>query len=217
MPGVSRTSLRHCAAISASADCDGAASHCTPAKADLSNPPDSAKPRQRSVVTAGRKASAINRTRAVRSGPAPPSGQSITSARVASSFCNSKAMPCWGWVASSITAPQSSSARTRSSPGRTTMPWGKVATVAIRCAVAGMDPVDPAAMTGWVGGDARHNSAWDNSRRLRRSAGSIRPLSAKCAGHALRMIFRKSSVTPQWSAYSSGTSPSSRSRLSPSV
>ena len=97
-----------------------------------------------------------------------------------------------------------------SRPGSTTAPCGSLAMVAISSAVAGIEPVEPAAITG--------PSAW-------RRAAPLRPRSARRAapparwrrarrglpGQASRAIFRNSSVSCQYRSSSSGTSPSSRS------
>ena len=58
------------------------------------------------------------------------------------------------------------------------------ATAAINFAVAGIEPVEPAATTGCH--DARSGARLPRSiRRSRRPAGSIRPISFRCSGHAL--------------------------------
>ena len=106
---------------------------------------------------------------------------------------------------------QDSSSRSVSRPGSTTAPCGSFAMVSISAAVAGIEPVEPAAITG--------PPVWAASRlasaaisRSRRSAGSILPRSARIAGHASRTIsFRKRSVSCQYSSCSPGTSVSSLS------
>ena len=53
-------------------------------------------------------------------------------------------------------AAQAAGVASRSRPGSTTRPWGSPATTASRSAVAGMEPVEPAAMTGSAGGFSVH-------------------------------------------------------------
>ena len=82
---------------------------------------------------------------------------------------------------------QAASSRSVSSPGSTTAPCGSFAIVSISAAVAGIEPVEPAAITGpSVRAASRCASAAIS--RSRRSAGSILPRSARIAGHASRTI-----------------------------
>ena len=70
---------------------------------------------------------------------------------------------------------------------------------ALAIAVAGIDPVEPAAITGpWWWADRRLASA--SIRRSRRAAGSIFWISSRCAGHACRAIRRNSSECCQYSS-----------------
>ena len=70
-----------------------------------------------------------------------------------------------------------------SRPGSTTAPCGSRAIVAISSAVAGIEPVEPATITGAsVLRASRAASALISASR--RAAGSIHPRSRKIAGHA---------------------------------
>ncbi len=100
------------------------------------------------------------------------------------------------------------SSRSVSSPGSTTAPCGNAATACRNFAVTGIEPVEPAAITG--------PSCWAVSRaasasisRSRRAAGSILPCSRMIAGHVSRAILRNCSVSCQYWSSASGTSPSS--------
>ena len=97
------------------------------------------------------------------------------------------------------------------------MPFGKAATTESNSAVAGMLPVEPAAITGSSGGRARQARAWASSKRRRRSAGPIQPSSACTAGHCSVRMARNFRVICQCAAYSSGANASSRAKSSPSV
>ena len=81
--------------------------------------------------------------------------------------------------------------------------------VASSVAVAGIEPVEPAAITGPAPCASRAASAAIS--RSRRSAGSMRLRSLRIAGHPSRAILRKRSVSCQYLSNSSGTSSSSRS------
>ena len=72
-------------------------------------------------------------------------------------------------------------------------------------AVAGMEPVEPAAITGAAGRVRRSRSASASSRPARCAAGFERPRSASSAGQALVTISRNSSVTCHQPANSPGT------------
>ena len=90
-------------------------------------------------------------------------------------------------------------------PGRMTRPFGNVAIVASRSEVAGIVPVDPAAIIWPEGGAMVHASARVSSSRLRRAATSIPPSSARIAVQCSVTIFRKLRTFCQCSAYLSGT------------
>ena len=94
------------------------------------------------------------------------------------------------------------SSRSVSSPGSTTAPWGSLAMVASSVAVAGIEPVEPAAITGPVPAARRFASA--SISLSRRSAGSMRPRSSSTAGQYSRAIFRNRSVFCQYSSRSVG-------------
>ena len=117
----------------------------------------------------------------------------------------------WPLSGSAVMLAQVSSSRSVSSPGRTTAPCGRPAMVASRVAVAGMEPVEPAAITGAALLASRAASAAISLSR--RSAGSRWPFSSRMAGHCVRMNLRKLSVIAQYLSYSSGTRSSSRSQL----
>ena len=96
------------------------------------------------------------------------------------------------------------------------MPRSSAATVAISPVSAGMPPVSPAATTRSGGGRRRHRAAWRSSRRLRRSAGSRAPSSARMPGQCRGRTSRNLLTICQCSASSSGTRSPSRSKLAPS-
>ena len=75
-------------------------------------------------------------------------------------------------------------------------------------AVAGIEPVEPAAITGPWWPASRFASAAIS--RSRRSAGSMRLRSARIARHGSWISLRNSSVSCQYRSSSSGTRPSSR-------
>ncbi len=103
------------------------------------------------------------------------------------------------------------SSRCMSSPGSTSAPCGSVAMVASNLAVAGIEPVEPAAITGASLPARRLASASINMSR--RSAASMAPSSLRSAGQVSRAICRKCSERCQYSSRSSGTSVSSLSQL----
>ena len=162
------------------------------------------------VAVQGRDVSASKRAalrcvdlaaRARAAGPGSDPGQSATRFRSIPIRASRRAKPCWGWVgAASARRRQLSSSASRSRQGSTTRPRGMPATTASRSAVAGMLPVEPAAITGPGGGAAIQRAAWAASRRLRRSAGSIAPSSARRAGQRPVTRRRKSKVICQCSA-----------------
>ncbi len=91
---------------------------------------------------------------------------------------------------------QEASSRSVSRPGSTTAPCGSLAMVAISSAVAGIEPVEPAAITG-PSRLAASRFASAAISRSRRAAGSILPRSASIAGQASRAILRNRSVSCQ--------------------
>jgi hypothetical protein len=64
-------------------------------------------------------------------------------------------------------------------------------------AVAGIEPVEPAAIIGPAGAAAASRAASLRISMSRRAAGSARPASARIFGHSSPAIFRKSSVSCQ--------------------
>ena len=91
-------------------------------------------------------------------------GQGCTSLRDAPIWSSSRFSPNCGWVSSSVSHPSSS--RCISRPGSTTAPFGKKAIVLSSSAVAGIDPVEPAAITGPLGGDFSNFCASARSFRV---------------------------------------------------
>src|SRR5690606_371426 len=104
-------------------------------------------------------------------------------------------------------------------PGRggAPAPAGRREIAASRRAVAGIEPVEPAAMTGPEGGLRARRSASANMPALRWAAGLERAASASSAGQAWVTISRNSSVTCHQLARSSGTSAASRAQSAPPV
>ncbi len=150
--------------------------------------------------------SAAAGSRASRSRPARESGTALaaaghgrTSPRVACRPVSRRRSPACGWVSPSASHAASSSAVSR--PGRTTRPFGRLATARSRRATAGMPPVVPATHTGVSGGASAQACAWASSRATCRAAGFIRPCSASQSGHIAVTIRRKASVLPQCSAW----------------
>ena len=102
------------------------------------------------------------------------------------------------------------SSRSVSRPGSTIAPCGNAAIVSSSIAVEGIEPVEPAAITGPpLPAFSRLVSA--SISRSRRSAISMTPRSASISGQFCRAIFRKSSVSCQYLSSSSGTRLSSLS------
>ena len=102
-----------------------------------------------------------------------------------------------------------SASRSVSRPGSTTAPCGKCAMVAISSAVAGIEPVEPAAITGAsVLRASRAASALISASR--RAAGSIAPRSRSIAGHVSRAICRNFSVSCQYGSRIVGHEPVER-------
>ena len=145
----------------------------------------------------------------------------------ARSRCGRAAPACanCGWPgAGAIPLPSSpaisrhdSSSRSVSRPGSTTAPCGSRAMVAINSAVAGIEPVEPAAITGpSVLRASRAVSALISASR--RSAGfDATAFVQGSLGHASRAICRNFSVSCQYRSNMSGTRPSSRSHDTPRV
>ena len=91
--------------------------------------------------------------------------------------------------------PRRGRCRGRAAP---TAPCGSLAMVAISAAVAGIEPVEPAAITGpSVLAASRAASAAISASR--RAAGSILPWAARIFGHSTRAIDRNRSVSCQYS------------------
>ena len=206
LPGVSKASRRQRAITRASPRASGQSMRVSPssAAAPISGA-SAAKRRHRSVTAAGRKASCSSRIRARRAGVGAPPGSSSapstdhgrTAAGVTPKWSKSWAMPWCGWAGSALIAVQVASSTSAGRPGSTTAPSGSVNTAAIKPTVAGIDPVEPAIITGSAGGCRRQASAWRASTRLRQTAGSTLPVAAKIAGQWAVRISRKRSVTCQ--------------------
>ncbi len=103
---------------------------------------------------------------------------------------------------------QASSSRSVSRPGSTTAPCGNFAMAAINSAVAGIEPVEPAAITGPSFLRASR-AASALIRASRRVAASMQPRSFNSSGHRWRAICKNRSVSCQYVSNSSGTSLSS--------
>ncbi len=145
------------------------------------------------AVAGGRSAAFRTATRPVSFLPSP--AQTRTSAISTFIRRSRLVIPYCEWPGPS--ASRLFTSRDLSSPGNTTDPPGRPATQANRSAVAGMLPVDPAAITGPAGGFACHSAICASISRLRRSAGSIQPCSSRMAGQFSVTIFRNSSVSCQ--------------------
>ena len=149
---------------------------------------------QRSVVSAGRRASAMSRRRRARAPDGAASG--TTSSRRIPILPISCLRPNCGWPkalggapSSAPIAAQASASRSWSRPGSTTAPSAWCAMALSRSAVAGIEPVDPAATTG-----PASRLAAARISVSRRTAGSTRSIPARMAGHCSATICRKSSV-----------------------
>ena len=99
-----------------------------------------------------------------------------------------------------------------SRPGRTTAPRGCLAIAASNIAVAGMEPVEPAAITGASDAASRAVSAAINLSR--RSAGSMAARSFRICGQVLRKICRRPSDFCQYSSRSGRSARTNSSILS---
>ena len=109
-----------------------------------------------------------------------------------------------------------SSSRSVSRPGSTTAPCGSLAMAAINSAVAGIEPVEPAAITGpsFLRASRAASALIKASRRC---IASIQPRSSRTSGHLLRAICKNRSVSCQYLSNSSGTRLSRRSHGTPRV
>ena len=203
---------------SASSRSVAASSSVTPAKASSSA--SSRKPRlfsaQRSVVPAGRSASATALVLTVMTGS--PGTSAATVSREMRMRPRILARPNCGWPStagsgiSSLRMFQERSSSCRSRPGSTTAPPGRRAMTDNRAAAAGFEPVEPAAITGPAGGCFAKRSASRRISALRWAAGLEKPFSASTAGQASDTIARKSSVTFHQPDRSSPTMPASLSQ-----
>ena len=133
------------------------------------------------VISAGSMARDSRRVRASRS-PAPDHGQRLTASGPQPQAFSNSVKPCCGWVTSPAISPHASALRSSSSPGRMTTPCGRSSTAESKSRVEGIEPVDPAAKTGPVGGASRHCRIWFSTARRRRAAAEIRPASASTPG-----------------------------------
>ena len=117
----------------------------------------------------------------------------------------------WPWLcsASSAIVDQVASSRSVSRPGSTSAPCGSFAMVASSSAVAGIEPVEPAAITGPdVVREPRRLGRDQRVAALGRLHAAL--LGEDSAASCVRMNFRKSSVSSQYLSNSSGTRSSSR-------
>ena len=225
LPAASSASRSAIAMASASSSALAASINESPASAASAWAAKAASPvraRHRSVAAAGRKASDANRSRPCGAGMPSVSTASRAMPMRVSSAC----MANCGWPATGIASwrsakawpaisAQDASSRLVSSPGSTTAPRGSLATAAISAAVAGMEPVEPATITGPRLCASRAASAL--SKASRRSVASLAPRSARIAGQAVRAILRNSSVSCQYRSRWSGTKSSRRSQDTPRV
>ena len=180
---------------------------------------------QRSVARAGTMACDRVLARNAMSGSACSSGR--TSSRVSPSRLRSWNSPYCGWlqVAGSLRSPgassgftsrHSSSGMERSRPGRTMTPSRMLETARISSAAAGMEPVDPAMITGPGARKFDSRCASARSRALRCRTDEERSSSASRAGQKALAIFKNSVVSCHQRAWScaSSFSRSSQSRSS---
>ena len=158
---------------------------------------------QAAIVAAGRMASPSSRARAGSVPTMPAAFHSSTAARSVSSVSSSCLRPYCGWAG--VRTRQLASSISRSRPGSTTVPRGRVAITRSRARVAGMLPVEPAATIRRAGAAARHCAASSVSRRCRRSAGSRALSSARSCGQASAITASTSRLRSQCSARWSGT------------
>ena len=105
---------------------------------------------QSAVSPGGRRASLISRRRQRVAPLGVTGGQSITPARETPARASNRLRVYWG--CGSPTSVHADSARSASSPGKTTQPRGAPAITRSRSADDGAEPVEPAAITGRVGG-----------------------------------------------------------------
>ena len=168
--------------------------------------------RQASVVGAGRSVSLNNSSR-MPAGFAP--GHNFTSSRVSPIRISNCFMPNCGWPSSAPAQLFSSSVV--SSAGRTTAPCGSVAMTPSNPAVAGMLPVEPAAITGACGGCAARRCANARSAAFLCAARSSAPSSARISGQCVTRSERNSRASAQCSANPSGVSDCNAESATPSV
>ena len=201
----SATASRSATAIaSASSSGVGRFDHASASRARLRHAPrkpaSAACCRHSSVAAAGRSTSDISRSRP--RGPAPSAVDGVAgdadsrqqrlhrelrmSGRRQRSFFSS----------SPAISRHDASSRSVSRPGSTTAPCGRRAMVAISSAVDGIEPVEPATITGpSVLRASRAASALISASR--RATGSISLRSCRMSGHAVRAICRNRSVSCQ--------------------
>ncbi len=146
--------------------------------------------------------------------PARPAASPPRARRRARATSRFSAACGWLSVASPI-ASQPASSSVWSRPGRTTAPRSMRAIAARSSAVAGTEPVDPAAITGPLPAARRTASARISSSR--RATGSARPASARYSGQPTPTNFRNSSVNWNQRAWSSGASFARSSTVTPAA
>ena len=169
----------------------------------------------RSEVSACRMASPRSSARGEGGGP-----RRVTSPRSAPMVAMRRARLYWGWsgapAAASDSSAKAASSMSRSSPGSTTAPSGRRAMAPSRRAVAGSEPVDPAAMTGPAAGpSAASRAASAATSASRRSAASTMPSALRCAAQAVRAMRTKSRLWSKKLSCSSRFRPSSRAQSMP--
>ena len=212
-PGVSSTSRKARAAIWAASSSLRAEISARPARPSAMGSTPSLAPSafsvsiccsQSAVASAGLSASlTIRRRQRPRASPGLAGDQGLTAPRSTPAWARRRFIaPCGCW---SPTSSQAGSARSWSRPGRMTRPCGAPETTESRAAVAGVDPVEPAAMRTPAGGLMAQLSASARVRATRRAATSIRPSSCRRSGQALTAKPRNSAETCQWRAISAAT------------
>ena len=193
-PGVSRHSRRTRAAATACSWVERASTSSTPfmASATRASCPFNAA-YQRWDASAGRISSLASQARGPGFAPI-----SATICRVALRRASSCFIACCGWVGP--TAVQLASSMIWSRPGSTTAPLGRPAMALSSVQVAGMEPVEPAAMKGL---SVRVKSSRFASRlRIaeRRACGPMASSSARRWGYFSRAIDRNSRIASRWRA-----------------
>ena len=226
-PGSSSASLSAMAMAVASSRSLAASIRATSAKACAMPSGSSAlrHPLQRSVLREGAMACDRIFARKERSADGSPSGK--ISSRVSPKRFRSWNRPNCGWVqcagsarppggsTGSISA-QSAASMVRSRPGSTTTPCGSFATAPINAQAAGIEPVEPATITGPAACRLARRWASERSSALRWRTFEERPSSSSRAGQKALAIFRNSVVSCHQSAWSCASSfcTSSQSRSS---